>query len=302
MDEICKELAGLNIGKVKENEYMSQYTTIKIGGPADLFIEPSSIDNVRKVLEVLRKHHIKWRAIGRGSNLLVSDQGIEGAVIKLGAGLDKLEINKNEIIVGGGYSLVSLATQISKKGLSGLEFASGIPGSVGGAVYMNGGAHGSDISKILTKAHILFEDGTMEWLSNKEMEFSYRTSILQKKRPGIVVEAAFELVEGDRMAIVSEMQKNKDYRKETQPWNFPCAGSIFRNPLPQYAGRLIEEAGLKGYSIGGAMISEMHANFIVNTGNAKADDVLSLIQHVKDTIYRLYEIKMETEVEITGRK
>ncbi|NRD78785.1 UDP-N-acetylmuramate dehydrogenase [Bacillus sp. BRMEA1] len=302
MDGILSELQALNIGKVKSNELLSQHTTIKIGGPADLFIEPSSVENLKKVMDVIRQNNIQWRAIGRGSNLLVSDKGIEGAVIKLGSGIDNLEINGAEITVGGGYSLVSLSTFISKKGLSGLEFASGIPGSVGGAVYMNAGAHGSDISKILTKAHVLFADGTMEWLSNQEMEFSYRTSVLQKKRPGIVIEAVFRLEEGDRTAIVSQMQKNKDYRKETQPWNYPCAGSIFRNPLPNYAGKLIEIAGLKGFSIGGAKISEMHGNFIVNAGNATAGDVLALIQYVKDTIYNLYEIKMETEVEIIGRK
>jgi UDP-N-acetylmuramate dehydrogenase len=302
MDAIVTELQNLNIGKVKPNEPLLNHTTIKIGGPADLFIEPSSVDNLKKVMEVIKKNSINWRAIGRGSNLLVSDKGIEGAVIKLSTGLDHLEINDTEITVGGGYSLVSLATSISKKGLSGLEFASGIPGSVGGAVYMNAGAHGSDISKILTKAHILFDDGSIEWLSNQDMEFSYRTSILQKKRPGIVIEAVFKLIQGDRAAIVAQMQKNKDYRKETQPWNFPCAGSIFRNPLPNYAGKLIEDAGLKGYSIGGAKISEMHGNFIVNAGNATAEDVLTLIQYVKDTIFTLYEIKMETEVEIIGRR
>ncbi|ETI67986.1 UDP-N-acetylmuramate dehydrogenase [Neobacillus vireti] len=302
MDGIVTELQALNIGKVKKNESLAQHTTIKIGGPADLLIEPSSVENLNQVMGVIRKHRLKWRAIGRGSNLLVSDKGIEGAVIKLGSGLDHLEINDTEITVGGGHSLVSLSTLISKKGLSGLEFASGIPGSVGGAVYMNAGAHGSDISNILTKARILFDDGTMEWLSSEEMEFSYRTSVLQKKRPGIVVEAVFQLAQGDRPAIVSQMLKNKDYRKETQPWNFPCAGSIFRNPLPNYAGKLIEVAGLKGFSIGGAKISEMHGNFIVNAGNATAGDVLALIEHVKDTIYSLYEIKMETEVEIIGRK
>ncbi|MCM3726038.1 UDP-N-acetylmuramate dehydrogenase [Neobacillus cucumis] len=301
MDAIVSELQNLNIGKVKQSELLLNHTTIKIGGPADLFIEPSSVDNLKKVMEVIEKNAMNWRAIGRGSNLLVSDKGIEGVVIKLGSGLDHLEISETEITVGGGYSLVSLATSISKKGLSGLEFASGIPGSVGGAVYMNAGAHGSDISKILTKAHILFEDGSMEWLTNQEMEFSYRTSILQKKRPGIVIEAVFKLSQGDRTAIVAQMQKNKDYRKETQPWNFPCAGSIFRNPLPNYAGKLIEDAGLKGYSIGGAKISEMHGNFIVNAGNATAADVLSLIQYVKDTIFNLYQVKMETEVEIIGR-
>ncbi|WP_042356332.1 UDP-N-acetylmuramate dehydrogenase [Bacillus rubiinfantis] len=302
MKEIKTELLALDVGKVKENEPLASHTTIKIGGPAALFIEPSSIEKLQKVMGVIKKHGINWRAIGRGSNLLVSDKGIDGVVIKLGAGINGLEINGTEITVGGGYSLVSLATLISRKGLSGLEFASGIPGSVGGAVYMNAGAHGSDISKVLTKAHILFADGTMEWLSNTEMDFSYRTSVLQKKRPGIVVEAVFQLSEGNREEIVALMQKNKDYRKVTQPWNYPCAGSIFRNPLPNFAGKLIESAGLKGHRIGGAEISTMHGNFIVNAGNATANDVLALIDHVKDTIFNLYGVKMETEVEIIGRK
>jgi len=302
MDGLMAELKELNVGKIKVNEPLANHTTMKIGGPADIFIEPSSIEKIKKTMELINKHHEKWTAIGRGSNLLVSDQGIEGVVIKLGADLAHVEINGDKVNVGSGYSLVSLSTQLSRKGLSGLEFASGIPGSVGGAIYMNAGAHGSDISKILTKAHILFEDGTMEWLSNEEMMFSYRTSILQKIRPGVVLEAEFQLKEGDKEIIYAEMQKNKDYRKLTQPWNYPCAGSIFRNPLPNYAGKLIEDAGLKGYLIGGAKISDMHGNFIVNAGNAKAADVLALIQHVKETISNLYQINIETEVEIIGRK
>lgn len=302
MKDFLSKLSELNVGKIKENEPMANHTTIKIGGPADIFIEPSSSENLRKTMDLIKEYKIEWRAIGRGSNLLVSDKGIEGVVIKLGSGLADLEVNGDEVRVGGGYSLVSLATSISRKGLSGLEFAGGIPGSVGGAVYMNAGAHGSDISKILSKALVLFEDGTLEWVDNEGMEFSYRTSVLQKKRPGIVVEAIFQLKEGDREAIITEIQKNKDYRKETQPWNFPCAGSIFRNPLPNYAGRLIEEAGLKGFSIGGAKISDMHGNFIVNAGGATANDVLALIDYVKRTIDSQYDVKMETEVEIIGRK
>lgn len=301
MNELISQLIDMNVGKIRENEPLANHTTIKIGGPADCFVEPSSVENLQKTMNWIREHQIQWRAIGRGSNLLVSDKGMEGIVIKLGAGLNHLEINGTEITVDAGYSLVALATSISKKGLSGLEFASGIPGSVGGAVYMNAGAHGSDISKILTKALILFEDGTLEWLSNEEMKFSYRTSVLQKKRPGIVVRAVFQLTEGDKEKIQAEMKKNKDYRKDTQPWNLPCAGSIFRNPLPNYAGKLIEEAGLKGYSIGGAKISEMHGNFIVNNGGATAEEVLSLIQFVKDKIYKSKQIQMETEVEIIGR-
>lgn len=301
INELMRELNQCNVGTVKKAELLARHTTMKIGGPADLFIEPTSIEGLEKTMELVRKYHVNWRAIGRGSNLLVSDKGIEGAVIKLGNHLNSMDLNGTVLTVGAGYSLVALSVLISKKGLSGLEFASGIPGSVGGAVYMNAGAHGSDISKILTEAHILFEDGTMQWLTNEEMEFSYRTSVLQTKRPGIVVEARFQLTEGDREHIVSVMQKNKDYRKITQPYDSPCAGSIFRNPLPNYAGKLVEEAGLKGYQIGGAQISDMHGNFIVNTGTAKAEDVLQLIQHVKKTILAKYKIEMETEVEIIGR-
>jgi UDP-N-acetylmuramate dehydrogenase len=302
MDTLMRELNECNVGTVKKNEELARHTTMKIGGPADLFIEPTSIEGLKKTMELVQKYRINWRAIGRGSNLLVSDQGIDGVVIKLGNSLKSMELNRTQLTVGAGYSIVALAVLISKKGLSGLEFASGIPGSVGGAVYMNAGAHGSDISKILTEAHILFEDGSLQWLTKDEMEFSYRTSVLQKKRPGIVVEARFQLTEGDKEQIVAVMQKNKDYRKVTQPYDSPCAGSIFRNPLPHFAGKLIEEAGLKGFQIGGAQISEMHGNFIVNAGNARAFDVLQLIQYVKNTILEKYNIQMETEVEIIGKK
>lgn len=165
---------------------------------------------------------------------------------------------------------------------------------------MNAGAHGSDISQILVEAHILFEDGTLEWIKCEDMGFDYRTSRLQKEK-GICVEAVFQLKAGDRDAIVSEMQKNKDYRRKSQPWNYPCAGSVFRNPLPNYAGQLVERAGLKGFQVGGAQISNLHGNFIVNTKNATASDVLNLIKQVKETIYEKYQVEMETEVEIVGR-
>ena len=302
MKEVIERLKTMEIGKVLENEPLAGHTTMKIGGPADIFIEPSSIEQLKAAMNVIKEHGIPWRAIGRGSNLLVSDMGIEGAVIKLGKGLDHFEMDGTKVTAGAGVSLVSLSVQISRAGLSGLEFASGIPGSVGGSVYMNAGAHGSDISQVLTKALVLFEDGAVEWVSKEDMQFSYRTSLLQKKRPGIVLEAEFSLTAGNREEIVERMQSNKTYRKDTQPYNRPCAGSIFRNPLPEHAGRLVEAAGLKGHSIGGAQISEMHGNFIVNTGTARAEDVLALIQHVKDQVFDKYGIEMETEVEIIGRK
>ncbi|PES23286.1 UDP-N-acetylenolpyruvoylglucosamine reductase [Bacillus anthracis] len=301
MEQLVNELIEANIGRVLVDEPLARYTTMKIGGPADILIVPKHVAGIEKTLQLVKKYKTKWTVIGRGSNLLVSDLGIEGVVIRLGEGLDHLEVEKHRVRVGGGYPLIKLSTLLSRQGLAGLEFASGIPGSVGGAVYMNAGAHKSDISNIFSKALILFEDGTIDWLTHEEMEFSYRTSVLQTKRPGIVLEAEFQLQIGEREGIVSVMQKNKDYRRETQPWNHPCAGSVFRNPIPYFAGDLIEKAGLRGYQIGGAQISEMHGNFIINTGGASAQDVLSLIALVKQTIKDKFSVEMHTEVEIIGR-
>ncbi|HEQ3524492.1 TPA: UDP-N-acetylmuramate dehydrogenase [Bacillus cereus] len=301
MEQLVNELIEADVGRVLVNESLARYTTMKIGGPADILIVPKHVAGIEKTLQLVKQYKTKWTVIGRGSNLLVSDQGIEGVVIRLGEGLDHLEVETHKVRVGSGYPLIKLSTLLSRQGLAGLEFASGIPGSVGGAVYMNAGAHKSDISSVLSKALILFEDGTIDWLMNKELEFSYRASVLQTKRPGIVLEAEFQLQAGKREEIVRSMQNNKDYRRETQPWNHPCAGSVFRNPIPHFAGDLVEKAGLRGYRIGGAQISEMHGNFIVNTGGASAQDVLSLIELIKHTIKDKFDVDMHTEVEIIGR-
>ncbi|MGG3800250.1 UDP-N-acetylmuramate dehydrogenase [Metabacillus fastidiosus] len=300
MKSLLTKLVEAEVGKVIENEPLAHHTTIKIGGPAEIFVEPKNIESLKRTLTIVREHDASFRVIGRGSNLLVSDEGMKGVVIKLGQGLDDLEMDGDVITVGAGYSLVKLATVLSRQGFSGLEFAAGIPGSVGGAVYMNAGAHRSDMSNILVKAHILFEDGTTEWLTNEQMEYSYRTSILQKKRPGICLEAVLKLSQAKKEDVLAVLKQNKDYRRDTQPWNYPCAGSIFRNPLPNYAGQLVEEAGLKGYQIGGAKVSDMHGNFIVNAGGAKAKDVLDLIEYIKKEILEKYDITIETEVEIIG--
>ncbi|AQQ64563.1 MULTISPECIES: UDP-N-acetylmuramate dehydrogenase [Bacillus] len=301
MEQLVNELIEADVGRVLVNEPLARYTTMKIGGPADILIVPKHVAGIEKTLQLVKQYKTKWTVIGRGSNLLVSDQGIEGVVIRLGEGLDHLEVEKHKVRVGSGYPLIKLSTLLSRQGLAGLEFASGIPGSVGGAVYMNAGAHKSDISSVLSKALILFEDGAIDWLTNKELEFSYRASVLQTKRPGIVLEAVFQLQAGKREEIVRSMQNNKDYRRETQPWNHPCAGSVFRNPIPHFAGDLVEKAGLRGYRIGGAQISEMHGNFIVNTGGASAQEVLSLIELIKHTIKDKFDVDMHTEVEIIGR-
>jgi UDP-N-acetylmuramate dehydrogenase len=278
MEQVIQKLKDAEVGTVKIGEPLSQHTTWKIGGPADVLIEPGSVEGLIKAMAIINEEQVPFRAIGRGSNLLVSDEGIEGVVIKLGRGLDHLEINDDEIMVGGGYPLIKLVTVISRQGLS-----------------------GADISKILKKTRVLFPDGRLEWIDADDMEFAYRTSRLQREE-GICVEAVFKLQKGEKEDIVKHMQKNKDYRRETQPWSHPTCGSVFRNPLPNHAGALIEEAGLKGYQIGGAQISEMHANFIVNIEDAKAEDVLNLIKHAKETIKKSKGIDMETEVEMIGRK
>lgn len=302
MKKIIEQLSSAQVGKLKENELLAPYTTMKVGGPADLFIEPNSIENLEKVIHLLKENEIPYLVIGRGSNLLISDAGVSGAVIRLGNDLNELEINEETVTVGAGYSLVALSTLISRQGLSGLEFASGIPGSVGGSVYMNAGAHGSEMKNVVEKVLILLEDGTLRWFTNEEMKFTYRTSVLQKEVKGIILKVVFKLTKGNKEEIISMMQNNKDYRKKTQPYHLPCCGSVFRNPLPNYAGRLIEDANLKGYQIGGAQVSEMHANFIVNANGATANDIMELINYIKKTIYDLNNIELHTEVEIIGRK
>lgn len=303
LDHLLETLQSAKIGKVVAQEPLAKYTTIKIGGPAEIYVEPNSMSSLVKVMELLIAADADWFVIGRGSNLLIRDGGIDGVVINLEKGLDHLTVNGEMVTVGAGYPLIKLVALISRQGLAGLEFAGGIPGSVGGAVYMNAGAHGSDMSAIVKQVRVLFADGTLRWLSNQEMEFSYRTSLLQKKR-GIVVEVKLELKEGDRDQIVALMKKHKDYRRDTQPWNDPCCGSVFRNPLPDHSGALIEKAGLKGTRIGGAEISKLHGNFIVNVdrGNTTATDVLELIEHVKETVQQKFSISLKTEVEIVGKQ
>jgi UDP-N-acetylmuramate dehydrogenase len=298
LNVLLQTLIENNVGIIKEEEILANHTTMKIGGPAKIFIEPNGISNLLKTIEIIKGANVPFRVIGRGSNLLVSDKGFDGVIVKLGKGMDHFEINGTEVLVGSGYSIVTLATVVGKKGLSGLEFAAGIPGSIGGAVYMNAGAHGSDMSKILKKAHVLFLNGDTKWLTVEEMQYSYRTSVLQKDQPGVVLECLLQLSEGNPDSISEVIQANKNYRKNTQPYNFPCAGSIFRNPLPQYAGKLVEELGLKGFTIGGAKVSDLHGNFIVNANKATAQDVLDLISYIQRQVKEKYGIDLHTEVEM----
>jgi len=291
-----------NIGEIYENEPLSKHTSWKIGGAADGFITPTNLEKLIETMKILTEEQIPWKVLGKGSNLLVLDQGFRGAILHLGSKeFEQIEFDRNTVKVGANTSIIRLANVTAKQGLSGFEFAGGIPGTVGGAIYMNAGAHGSDISKVLVKAEILLENGIIERWNNSDFEFTYRKSRLQKNR-GIILNALFQLQPGDRKEMIKQMVRSKERRTKTQPYHLPCAGSVFRNPEGDYAGRLIEELGLKGYQIGGAQISTMHANFIVNIGQATAQNVLTLIQMVQKKVYDTYGITLKTEVEVVGEE
>ncbi|SFG46047.1 UDP-N-acetylmuramate dehydrogenase [Planifilum fulgidum] len=300
MKPIVRELIDAGVKDVRTDEPLSQHTTWRVGGPADLFIYPRSKDELERAMQIVRRHGLPWRVIGRGSNLLVRDGGIRGAVFKIGEGLDGLSIDGTRVVAGGGCSLIKLSRQTARQGLTGLEFAEGIPGTVGGAVCMNAGAHGSETSRVLTSAEVLLDSGERVVLSKEELGFRYRTSVLQGKVKGIVTEATFQLAHGDPQKIAAEMARYRDRRKQTQPLQYPCAGSVFRNPPGDHAGRLIEASGLKGYRVGDAEVSTQHANFIINRGQATATDVLALIDHIVRTVEERFGVRLKTEVQVVG--
>lgn len=301
MQQVIAELSSGEYGEPKIQEPLAPYTTWKIGGPADLLLIPRSKEELAAAVKLLNRHGTPWMMLGKGSNTLISDKGVRGVVIKLGAGLDYARFEGDSVTAGGAYSFIKLSVMAGKAGLTGLEFAAGIPGTVGGAVYMNAGAHGSDVSRILQRAEVLLPTGELAALQKDDMAYAYRHSILQT-RPGIVTEAVFKLEPGDRNEIAAALAAYKDRRRRTQPLQQACAGSVFRNPEGHYAARLIEEAGLKGLRIGGAEVSPLHANFIVNTGQATAQDVLSLIEQIRRTVEQKYGVKLIPEVLVVGER
>lgn len=301
MQQLISELTEAQTGRVRVNEPLAKYTTWEIGGPADLLLIPENEEQLSRALTLLHRHGTPWCVLGRGSNTLVSDKGVRGAVIKLGDGFDDVRFEGDKVTAGASYSFIKLSVMVGKEGLTGLEFAGGIPGTVGGAVYMNAGAHHSDVSRILQSADIIWEDGSRSVLGKEEMGFAYRHSILHERR-GIVVRAVFELTSGDRKEIAAAMASYKDRRRRTQPLTMPCAGSVFRNPPGDHAARLIEAAGLKGMREGAAEVSQVHANFIVNHGGATAEDVLTLIRRVQTIIEQHNGIKLVPEVLLMGER
>lgn len=282
-----------------KNHSLSRYTSWKIGGPADLFIPVDSLSSLQLIYPYLHTHKIPHFVIGKGSNILIPDDGVRGAVIHLTGEFEHISNNDTLVTAGAGASFVRLCLLAAKLGLSGLEFGSGIPGSVGGAVRMNAGAHGSDVSRVLDSAKVITPTGEIYLLTNQELEFAYRTSFLNQK-PYIVIESTFSLASGSPELISEITRRNKQTRLSTQPLKQPSCGSVFKNPTPEYAANLIERSGLKGVRIGDAQISELHGNFIVNLGHASANDILALIQLAVHTVNENFGIRLEPEVQILG--
>jgi UDP-N-acetylmuramate dehydrogenase len=293
--------AGVDYGRLTYDRLLAPYTTYKIGGPADVFAEPSTPAQLLNLMQIITAQGEPWMTIGRGSNLLIGDRGIRGVVIHLGKGFDTVEFNGTSVTAGSACSFVKLAMLSAKQGLSGFEFAGGIPGSVGGAVYMNAGAHGSDISKLFKSAELVLANGKLVHYDLSQMDFAYRHSVLHEEA-AILVSSTFALTPGDATVIAEKMATLKAHRQRTQPLTAACCGSVFRNPPGDYAARLIEAAGLKGSRVGGAIISNLHANFIVNTGQATATDVLELIARVQVTIMDQYGIALKPEVLAVGER
>ena len=293
-----EEYRGKNLGLLLENEPLSKHTTFRVGGPARILVIPNSKDSLIETIRLVHQYDIPFKVIGRGSNLLPSDQVFEGIIIKCDKGLDHIEINETLVTVGAGVSTILLANKMAKSKLGGLEFISGIPGSLGGAVYMNAGAYNKEIKDILVKALIMDETGNLNWISNEEMQFTYRTSIMQSQKGWILIEAVLQLEAGNYDEIMELMKARKVRRVESQPTNLPSAGSTFRNPNPHFSWKLIEDSGLRGVRIGGAEVSQKHCNFIVNVGGATATDIYNLIQHVQQVVLEKHGVELHPEVEM----
>jgi len=288
----------LDEDELKFNEPMKNHISFKVGGPCDIMVIPKSKENLIKSLELIKKYNVPYFVIGKGSNLIVKDGGFRGVILKL-TGLDYILVRENKIIAGGGASLSNTAREALLNSLKGMEFASGIPGTVGGAVAMNAGAYGGEIKDIIEWAECVDENLKLIKLTRDELNLSYRHSRVQDENL-VVVEACFNLEKGNYDEIRGCMEDLNRRRLEKQPLNYPSAGSTFKRPPGYFAGKLIEDAGLKGYRFGGAMVSEKHAGFVINYDNATASDILEVIKHVQKTVYEKFGVNLETEVKIIG--
>lgn len=296
---LAGELQKLIEGKVRLNEYLKKHTTWRIGGPADVFVDPASKKDVCRVVEVARSKGIPVTVIGNGSNLLVKDGGIRGIVIKIGRGLAGIEVKGMVIRAGAGAMLPELAAAARKAGLGGFEFAAGIPGSLGGAVVMNAGAVNGCVADVLSSVQVLDQENKLKTVTKEELGFGYRSSSLQSSED-ILLETTWLGQPKELELIEKETREYLSKRKAMQPQGFPNAGSVFKNPPGDSAGRLIEAAGGKGLRVGDAEVSTKHANWILNLGHASARDVLMLITKVQQLVQDNFNIKLHREVKVLG--
>lgn len=291
--ELCPDII------VIENEPMSAHTTFRVGGAADVFVSPS-IDELITGIELCKKMKIPYLVIGNGSNLLVKDGGIEGVIFSLGKRASKVTVEGNKITAQAGAMLSLVANSACDNSLTGMEYEAQIPGTVGGAVVMNAGAYGGEIKDIITEAKVLLDDGNVVMWSKDDLQLSYRHSRLMDENV-IVLEATFELADGEQSEILAKMEDFKQQRVSKQPLDLPSAGSTFKRPDGYFAAKLIDDASLRGYQVGGAQVSEKHTGFVVNKGGATASDILSLMNDVSEKVFKDFGVKLEPEVRIIGR-
>ncbi|KOY79570.1 UDP-N-acetylenolpyruvoylglucosamine reductase [Apilactobacillus kunkeei] len=285
--------------KLLKNEPLSKYTFTETGGPADLVAFPKNTDEVRELLSMAKRDDLPITVLGNASNLIIKDGGIRGLVIIL-TDMNEITSHDNLVIAQAGARYIDTTIVAQQHGLTGMEFAAGIPGSIGGAVFMNAGAYGGETAEVIDSVTVLTPENEIKTLSNSELDFGYRHSAVQDQ-DDIVLEATFKLSTGDKDEIQAEMDHLNELRESKQPLDLPSCGSVFKRPEGYFAGKLIHDAGLQGYQSGGAQVSKKHAGFIVNIDNATATDYLDVIKHVQETVYAKNKVHLETEVRIIGQ-
>lgn len=289
----------LGSDNVKLQEPMSKHTTFRIGGPADFYLCPHSTKEVQQTVQICKEENLPYFILGNGSNLLVSDKGYRGAIIQLWENFSDISVKDCCITAKAGALLSKVAAEALEEGLTGMEFASGIPGTIGGAVFMNAGAYGGEMKDIIKEVKVLDDQGEVRVLSNEEMKLGYRTSIV-KEKGYTVLSAVLQLKKGDVSVIRETMEDLKNRRTSKQPLGMPSAGSTFKRPEGYFAGKLIMDSGLRGFSVGGAQVSEKHCGFVVNKGGATAEDVTALIREVQRRVKEKFGVELETEVRFLG--
>ena len=298
-DQFLTELQNVMGGSgIFMEEPMKKHTTFRVGGPADVLVQPDETA-LAAILALCRQYHVSYSFIGNGSNLLVGDKGIRGVVIEMTDPMGNIEVDGTKITAQAGAMLSKIANTAASNGLGGMEFAAGIPGSVGGAVVMNAGAYGGEMKDIIERVYVLDENGAQLELDRDALDLGYRHSCIPEKKY-IVTKVVLELVPRNEAEIRSEMKELNEKRAEKQPLQYPSAGSTFKRPEGYFAGKLIMDAGLRGYQVGGAQVSEKHCGFVINRGNATASEIMELIQEVQKRVYEQSGVRLEPEVKLLG--